>query len=486
MRSLRFVFALSLVWPTLSLSHGPRPQVIGLSVSQLPGGGIHALTDNQGVFADLNFSYKWVCEDAIYPFARTQGLALLGPDETRWLVATNHGLHVSVDGGCDFEAVDHPIGSMRLSGLWENPVTEGVVTATASPDSPSNLFASTDEGRTWNQLLLQVNGVVKDIHWVVTEPLRMLVHSEMGLYLAEANGVGFQPMEIRTPEQVVPLEFVSSVVVSPVDPERIVVLANAGERTRIILSTDMGRSWTDVALLDEADVSGVFDATGEKIMGVGLLGGRWQSRDAGDTWQVEPLGAPTIRCLLRGRGTTVYACANPNDGGPWVIGRTRDFGQTWTSILGRFEETTHRKDCPSAARTVQCCRGRCPGDETMCGQPTDPDWPPECYETQSVILDQGLLDEGVTFSVDAGVPFDFTTRSDIGLSGGADATNTRDVHVPDRDSTAAMMTSKQDGGCTAMPRHDGPIDDQWFYLAISLGCIRLVLHHRRIHFGQPS
>ena len=76
MKRLRLAIVLGCLWPSLSLSHGPRPEVIGLTVSAMPGGGIHALTDNQGVFAALNFSYKWVCEDAIYPLARTQGLAL--------------------------------------------------------------------------------------------------------------------------------------------------------------------------------------------------------------------------------------------------------------------------------------------------------------------------------------------------------------------------------------------------------------------------
>jgi hypothetical protein len=308
---LRQIVLFLLLWPASTLAHGPRPEVIGLTLSETPGGGVHALTNNQGVFAALNFNYKWICEDAIYPLARTQGLALLGLHELRWLVATNHGLHVSVDDGCDFQAVDHALGIERLSGLWKNPLTQGVVTATATPDEPSILFESIDEGRTWTRLPLEAAGVVKDIQWVPTVPERMLVHSDAGLYLREMAGRDFQILEVRTAEQLIPTDFVRAIMVSPVSPERMLALANAGERTRILLSTDLGLTWRDVALLDEVDVSGLFDSTGEQVMAVGLLGGRWRSQDAGETWQVEPAGPPTVGCLMRGRGDSVYACANP-------------------------------------------------------------------------------------------------------------------------------------------------------------------------------
>ena len=141
-----FAAFFSLVIVYTAQAHGPRPQVIGLTISQAPGGGVHALTNNQGVFADLNFSYRWVCEDAIYPLAFTQGLALFGPFDERWVVATNHGVHVSVDSGCDFNAASGNVGRMRTAGQWRFRDSDLLITASA-PDQPNTIYQALIEAR---------------------------------------------------------------------------------------------------------------------------------------------------------------------------------------------------------------------------------------------------------------------------------------------------------------------------------------------------
>ena len=116
----------------------------------------------------------------------------------------------------------------------------------------------------------------------------------------------------------------------------------------------------------------------------------------------------------------LLACGNPNDGGDWVIGRSFDFGHNWEPVLERFEQTVHRKDCPETSKTVKCCRGRCPGDAEMCGQPLNPEWPPECYEVDglSTDADTGVVQDGASV-VDLGL----TGMDDVGTFGDAGVEN---------------------------------------------------------------
>ena len=72
-------------------AHGPDPEVVRLYESP-SAGEVHILTTNQGVFASISGAYKWVCEDAVVPSARTQGLLIDGADPSRWLVATSKGI----------------------------------------------------------------------------------------------------------------------------------------------------------------------------------------------------------------------------------------------------------------------------------------------------------------------------------------------------------------------------------------------------------
>ena len=447
-----------LITLTQARAHGPRPKVVNLTVSNGPTGAIHALTSNQGVFADLNASYRWVCEDAIYPLAFTQGLALFGEFDSRWVVATNHGIHVSEDAGCDFEPVIGELGRIRTAGLWRHPLHDTLFSGSVRPDGPNRLYRSTDQGATWIPVVEDLEGHVLSILWLSSGMTRMIIHTGRRLYLADAQGDDLSPLNISLDNVDVPAHLIRTVAVAGGDIERILVTVDGGARQRLLLSDDLGRSWNSVFTFDTDGVSLVFDPSGEEVFAVDPSGRRWRGTEGAQQWvELEP-GPRTMGCLRLGPAGELLACGDPNSDGEWVIGRSFDFGLTWESVLERFEDTVHRKDCPDSAPTVQCCRGRCPGDAEMCGQPLNPGWPPECYETE--MLDGGQPGEG-TETPDLGMDI----SSDGGPVEGADAALSDTDDTDDDRSSDAMLPRSQGGrsnpsGCMHsmhVPSGPGPL-----------------------------
>ncbi len=230
---LQIVLCLLVVsWSLSAHAHGPRPQVLELSVSYTPGGGVHALTNNQGVFADLNSTYRWVCEDAIYPLANTQGLALFGESDERWVVATNHGIHISMNSGCEFAPASGDVGVMRTAGLWRFSDTDLLMTGSMKLGEPNRLYKSSDQGHTWDAGADELDGQVLSVQWFSGEAPRMLVHTDRELYLAGHEGENASPVSIATEAIQIAGHLVRSVAIDPSENRRILIAVDGGNRLR--------------------------------------------------------------------------------------------------------------------------------------------------------------------------------------------------------------------------------------------------------------
>ena len=373
-------------------AHGPDPEVIRLSSSTGPGSGVYALTTNQGILAYLNFEYKWVCEDAIYPFAKTNALVIDEREPSRWLVATNHGVHISTDNGCDFSPVDHPLARMRAVGLWQRPEGSRTVVAADRVDEGSLLFWSDDIGRSWQEFPAHISGEIISITWFGAQHEKLLVHHSRGISVRDMDGNSLRELTVVDGDLAIPFGFVQQIDISPLNQNIMLAVVQLEERSRVLRTEDGGRRWQTVGLFDDPNVQVMLNGADDRAIGIGRLGGRWSSDDTGLSWRIDAPGEPTIGCLYRrDLSGTIYACGNPYAGGPWVLGRSRDFGLTWTPILTHVEDATHRKDCAQNDRTYLCCRGRCPGNQMTCGQPTFVTWPEMCYEeTETLSLDAGL------------------------------------------------------------------------------------------------
>lgn len=445
-------------------AHGPRPEVVGLTLSGVGNDAVHALTSNQGVFAQHDGQYRWVCEDAVYPFAKTHSLILSGEAEQRWLVATNYGLHVSTDGGCDFAPVEHALGTTRVAGAWRQPDAEGIVVLEANVDGPNDVLLSTDEGETWRTITGPVRGTFRSFHWLGGTGGAFLIRTDSHLQRGHLDEETLIDLEIQVAGLQIPLSEVMTLTVSPRLDEELLVSVRVGERSRILRSGDGGLTWRDSALLDEPEVSLLFLQDQDMVLAAGRAGGRWLSADGGRTFAEEGSSPISLGCLTPGPEGRLYGCANPNQGGPWVIGMSGDSGRTWMPLLERFEDTVHRKDCARDGRTYLCCRGRCPGDAMTCGQPTFVEWPTECYEGADPALfpdgggpDPNAADAGL----DGGGGDDLSVVPDSGRrlnrtdSGLVDAEGGRNDGQPDGMSARSGETSGSEGCSTHGARASG-------------------------------
>lgn len=452
--SCRRAFQSLLLLTSMSVTaygHGPDPEVIALSSSPGPGASIHALTTNQGILAHLNFEYKWVCEDAIYPFARTNALIIDVQDPSRWLVATNHGVHLSSNGGCDFSAVEHPLAQMRAMGLWQRPRGQRTVVAAEDADGQSSLFWTDDVGRTWHAFPVHVSGRVISISWFGAETETMLVHHSGGLSLRNLEGGLVRELTITDAQLEIPFDSIRQVDISPVNADVMLAVIQVAERSRIFRTDDGGRIWQTVGLFDESDVQIMLNSSNGRAIGLGRLGGRWFSEDFGLTWRADEPGEPTIGCLYRADSSdTIYACGNPYAGGPWALGRSTDFGQTWTPVLQQIEDASHRKDCGEDDRTYLCCRGRCPGNQMSCGQPNFVMWPEVCYEGVDVPrfdADPSNAESDAGADVDSTMPMSGVDGGELVHDDGGVRPSAESDATPNLDSATYASTSGGRSGC---------------------------------------
>ena len=424
-------------------AHGPDPEVVRLYESP-SAGEVHILTTNQGVFASISGAYKWVCEDAVVPSARTQGLLIDGADPSRWLVATSKGIFLSDDAGCDFKPVPHIVGSRRVFAIL--PLRDGLVLAAVDGnDQQTHMYATRDGGQTWVDYGRPIAGATVTLQRDSSRPDGVLVHTKERIVSVSAGGE-MEEVRIRIDGDLVNAEFITAFHVSPIDGDVFLAVIGVAGRGRVLRSGDRGATWGVTALVPDERVSIEFDSSGERVLAVGYDGSSLSSFDAGLTWQPIDAVTPTLGCLLKSRESDVlYGCGNPYDGGDFVLARSENFGQTWTPVLERFEDAGHRKNCARDGRTYLCCRGRCPGNAETCGQPNGVMWPPECYEDvqrddagQGIVADAGgsNVEPRVDASESADLPGD-DARIDSGVVDQGPS--------PRADGSPSAMQSKRQG-----------------------------------------
>ena len=354
-------------------AHGERPRVTHLSISPSYPDSIFALTDTQGIFADLKRGFSWLCEDAVHAGAATRGILVSGDRNQHWLIATADGLFTSDDRGCNFSRVAGPLSTHDLAGLWTHPDTPTLFTAGGSVPMGYDVFRSPGHGQGWTALGLALTGRIRTLLWSRVDADRLYVHHRDGILRSVDDGNTFTALEVRIGAQEIPSVLIHQLVVSPTRVGLLLAIVESGDqRSRILRTTDDGDSWSDVGLLPSTSLTTVFHNNGRYVMSIDPFGGLWRSRDEGLTWYDAPRSVTALNCLrMKPNSEALYGCSDPNAGGPWVIGESSDFGETWTPLLTQFEAATHRDDCAPTSQHAACCRGLCPGDQAagMCGQP---------------------------------------------------------------------------------------------------------------------
>ena len=451
-------------------SHGVRPRVTDLvTTSDGNGTNVHALTTNQGVYAQLKSQYRWVCEDAVFPLAETVGLAIQNVDPPRWLIATRRGLFLSNDSGCSYTPVE-PSGQAFVA--LHHHQTGAVIAMSEDSLGMRGLLKAVEVDGQFQPVSLPPDAQLRRFLWHPYDARQMIAIGRSRLFFSMDGGTTFEHRPLAVGGLDVAASLVFSIAWSPADPSRIAASIRNGERTRIILSTNAGLAWQQVALFQSREVNLVFGLDGQRIIAIGEFGSRWLSKTSGLTWDAEAPTLPGLGCLRIHTDGMMYACAHPADGAPWVIGVSDDEGSSWTPLLHAYEDAKHRDDCPPESGVSACCGSLCPGDqpEDGCSRPSSEAPPLWCLpETDASVispLDGSLVDADIP---DKGL----NLVADVGHVDGGMPIPKLDSETAN-DSSVPALKSRQRTGCDVSVHSQLPLS----YLA-ALGCILVGFQCRR-------
>ena len=386
------------------------------------------------------------------PLAETVGLAIEDLDPPRWLVATRRGLFLSNDAGCSYTPVE-PTGQAYIA-LHQHQ-TGAAIAVTEDVMGKRSLLRAAQVGGRLEPIFLPREAQLRRLVWHPSQARHILAVGRERLFFSEDRGATFVPRPLVIGGLDVAASLIFDIAWSPGDPRRIVVSIRNGERTRLVLSTNAGLNWQQVALLDTRETNLMFGRDGQRIVAIGEFGSRWLSKTSGLTWDEEAPTLPGLGCLQIHTDGRMYGCAHPADGAPWVIGVSDDEGLTWTPLLSAYEDAKHRVDCPAESGVSACCGALCPGDqpEDACSRPSREASPPWCLPEADASpvspLDGSLGDAGVA---DRGLPMVLdAANSDDGAP-----SRRLDSEVPN-DSAMRALDARNGAGCDLSVQSDSSL-----------------------------
>lgn len=257
---------------------------------------------------------------ALLRATHVHGLAVDRSDPGRLLIATHHGLHaLQVEGGTVV-----PVAETRddFMGFTPHPGDPDTLYASGHPAGGGNLgfIASTDGGKTWEQLSPGVGGPV-DFHSMdVSKADPSVIYGTYGGIQVSRDGG-------RSWEKVGPApDGLIDLAASAKDADRLY----AATREGLVLSPDAGANWQRVALprrpvsLVEVTADGTVYAF---VLGSGLLRGKeggpdWRtlSNDFGDRYLLHLAVDP-------GNAERLFAVTQESE-----LLASRDGGRTWRQL----------------------------------------------------------------------------------------------------------------------------------------------------------
>lgn len=425
------------VLPAVALAHGGTPRIVQISFPPQLSGEFWAVTDNQGLYASSGEGFNWLCEDSVVRNAGFQQALLVGQDSAEWLVSTNFGLFRSEDGGCNFAPCEGPVTSHVPAGLWPHPERPGeVVTATQTPGVPNDVFRTVDGGRTWTPAGLAIEGITHNLLRPTVAPDRIYIAHARGAARSDDGGQTFTEIPLGLAAlEVAPEEF-RLLGVHPTRADEVWATIERFPDSTVLRSQDAGESWMPMFTLADTPGGFVFDAAATRALVVSRFDEYRRSDDGGETWSRVPETVPLLGCLTMQPGTNrLWGCSNVFFMGPWVLGYSDDFGDTWTPALERFTDVRSQWGCAADAESTLACEGLCPG------------------QAAGAICDLGA-DAGVAETDAAPVRFDLgALRLDASIDADAATGAVPDdaaLAAEDARITAAQSSNGGAGGCASM------------------------------------
>jgi hypothetical protein len=391
-------------------------------------------------------SFAWRCESAL----RSSGqqdlmVAIAGNGGT--VTAKFDGIATSTD-GCSFyfppELMDRNMGDLTISRSVPDRLLAFYLDSRLEGGFDSQIVRSDDDGHSWTDLgsPLSTDLLPLTIDVAPSDDSRVYVSARLDgagnfastLLRSTDGGVTFTRADIPETEEH-HLAYIAGV--NPTNPDCVYLRVYSADGTRLWMSDDGGVTFHKVFTGTDQIYGFAFSPDGAHIAFGGPGDGVWTgSFDGSGLTRVSDL-LPTC---LGWSDDGIFLCADQMTA-PFSIGRSRDFGSTFDTVL-RFDTLCGQTAC---------------GPETDCGKSCPHDWD---IVGPAVGATCGLVDAGAPDAPDVAAvpdaPSDQSVEADVPPSAAADAQP--ESAPPRRDAQNEIALEASGGGCAVhpMPQRGNP------------------------------
>ncbi len=373
----RLLLALLAVGPVAAWAHGGLPETSNITVRRNHAEDLFVGTTFGAVISrDSGQTWRWICPEAM-AYNGWRPLAFTWQEGGELLAATGSALIRSRDAGCTWAA--HPFfASTWVAHLAEHPTNERILyVATGKPASPNAIYRSEDGGETWSVTGLRREGVIfTSVLVSPVDPQRLYASGYAGdaqlLYRSEDAGATWTEIPQPLAQYIRPYDLVL-MKASPTSADVLWVRMSATDKFQgfsyVLRSDDGGRTLTEVLKLEDVLVDAETSADGRTVW-VSTPIHLYRSRN-GEAFTT--LTLPEGNACTKRVGDTLYGCGSAWVH-TWALGRSTDEGTTWQPMMELSGiQGTHQ--CPAGTPTRQLCPSIWPSYAEVFGAPVPPPEP---------------------------------------------------------------------------------------------------------------
>ena len=278
-------------WRRIGSPFPGESQIRALAVDPKNSNVVYAGADN-GIYRSEDSGMNWAKLDSPMDGLKIWAIAINPSDPNTIFAGTSPPfLFRTRDGGKSWEklsaaiAQECAIGLPRITALVVDPVDSDTVLAGVEIDG---VYRSRDGGDTWSQVQGITNPDIHGMAFSLGEQKTVLVSTPREIFASKDDGETFQSLMTSSS---LPMPYCRWVAVKPDNPEVLFVAngdAAVGSTGTIRRSTDGGQSWEERPLPVEPN-SPVWNfatnaADPELILANSVYGELYRTQDGGDTW----------------------------------------------------------------------------------------------------------------------------------------------------------------------------------------------------------
>ena len=278
-------------WRRIGSPFPGESQIRALAVDPKNSNVVYAGADN-GIYRSEDSGMNWAKLDSPMDGLKIWAIAINPSDPDTIFAGTSPPfLFRTRDGGKSWEklsaaiAQECAIGLPRITALVVDPVDSDTVLAGVEIDG---VYRSRDGGDTWSQVQGITNPDIHGMAFSLGEQKTVLVSTPREIFASQDDGETFQSLMTSSS---LPMPYCRWVAVKPDNPEVLFVAngdAAVGNTGTIRRSTDGGQSWDERPLPVEPN-SPVWNfatnpADPELILANSVYGELYRTQDGGDSW----------------------------------------------------------------------------------------------------------------------------------------------------------------------------------------------------------